>query len=285
MRVIKGVPVAKRIRNIIVEDMRKFVRDVPNPQLNVLLVGNEPSSQWYAGAKVRLGKMLGVKVNVIEYRDRVETKELIAVINGWNADSAVNGIIIELPLPEQIDDQALMMAVDPIKDVDGVTAVNRALLLGGSIDEAIVPATPLACIEIAKEVVPDFIGKRVVVVGRGYTVGRPLASLLLTEHATVTICHSKTSDLAEVLKSGEVIFVAVGNPNLINSAMIGQGAIIIDAGITEVGNQIVGDVDWKDIFPVASAASPVPGGVGTVTTSMIMLNLVKAVKLQLTKLR
>lgn len=285
MRVIKGASVAKRIRNIVVEDMKKFVRHVPNPQLNVLLVGNEPSSRWYAGAKVKLGKMLGIKVNVMEYGDIVETEELISVINNWNTDSAVNGIIIEYPLPAQIDDETLMMAVDPIKDVDGVTAVNRALLLGGSIDKAIVPATPLACIEIAKEVVPDFTGKRVIVVGRGYTVGRPLASLLLTENATVTICHSKTLDFVEITKSGEIIFVAAGSPNLINSTMVRQGAVLIDAGITEVNNQIVGDVNWEDVSLVASAASPVPGGVGTVTTSMIMLNLVKAVKLQLIKLR
>ena len=285
MKVIKGAPIAKRIRKIVIEDMKEFFRFVPNPQLNVLLVGNEPSSRWYAGAKVKLGKMLGITVNVIEYREEVETGDLIALINNWNTDSAVNGIIIELPLPAKIDDEILMMAIDPIKDVDGVTAVNRALLLGGNIDKAILPATPLACIEIAKEVVPNFIGKRVVVVGRGYTVGRPLASLLLTEHATVTVCHIETRNLSDFTKNADIIISAAGVVNLVNKDNIKEGVIIVDVGINRIvdetaprGYRIVGDCDYKNIKDMCNAITPVPGGVGPMTIAMLLENVLHAYK-------
>ena len=274
-RVIKGGPVATRLRAAI----RAEVGDDP-PLLQVLLVGDDPGSHWYAQAKVKLGAKLGITVRVERFPQAVTTAALLAAIADWNGDPAIHGILVELPLPTGVDKEPVLAAIAPRKDVDGVTPVNRGLLFGGAEQRALLPATPLACLELLAEVPAQPAGQRAVVVGRGDTVGRPLAALLITRHATVTVCHTRTPDLAAVVRQADLVFAAAGRPGVVTGDMIRPGATVIDAGITEVEGGIVGDLEWDSVCAVAGAATPVPGGVGTVTTALIMRNVLRARSLQ-----
>ena len=276
-RVIKGGPVAARIR----AEVQAAVGGAA-PVLQVLLAGDDPGSRWYAQAKAKLGARLGVEVRVQRFADQAATAELLAVIADWNRDPAINGILVELPLPAGVDKERVLAAIDPRKDVDGVTPVNRGLLFGAAERHALLPATPLACLELLAEVPVRPEGRRAAVVGRGDTVGRPLAALLVTRHATVTICHTRTPDLAAVVREADLVFAAAGRPGVVTGAMIRPGATVIDAGITEVDGGLAGDVEWDSVCAVAGAVTPVPGGVGSVTTSIIMRNVLRARALQQT---
>ena len=279
-RVIKGGPVAARIRAQVAAGVAAGNGQGDPPRLQVLLAGDDPGSLWYARAKAKLGTRLGVRVEVERFPANVTTATLRAAIHDWNEDSAVHGILVELPLPVGVEKGLVLAAIEPRKDVDGVTPVNRGLLFSGAEDAALLPATPLACLELLAEVPVRPEGRHAAVVGRGDTVGRPLAALLVTRHATVTICHTRTPDLAAVVRGADLVFAAAGRPGVVCGEMIRPGATVIDAGITEVGEGIVGDVDWDSVTAVAGAASPVPGGVGTVTTALIMRNVLRARALQ-----
>ena len=279
-RVIKGGPVAARIRAQVAAEVAACAGQGPPPRLQVLLAGDDPGSLWYARAKAKLGVRVGVHVEVERFPAAVSTAALCGAIRDWNHDASVHGILVELPLPAAVDKRLVLAAIEPRKDVDGVTPVNRGLLFSGAEREALVPATPLACLELLAEVPAQPEGKRAAVVGRGDTVGRPLAALLVTRHATVTICHTRTPDLAAVVRQADLVFAAAGRPGVVRGEMIRPGATVIDAGITEVEGGIVGDVEWDSVTAVAGAASPVPGGVGTVTTALIMRNVLRARTLQ-----
>ena len=279
-RVIKGGPVAARIRAQVAAEVAACAGQGPPPRLQVLLAGDDPGSLWYARAKAKLGVRVGVHVEVERFPAAVSTAALCGAIRDWNHDASVHGILVELPLPADVDKRLVLAAIEPRKDVDGVTPVNRGLLFSGAEREALVPATPLACLELLAEVPAQPEGKRAAVVGRGDTVGRPLAALLVTRHATVTICHTRTPDLAAVVRQADLVFAAAGRPGVVRGEMIRPGATVIDAGITEVEGGIVGDVEWDSVTAVAGAASPVPGGVGTVTTALIMRNVLRARTLQ-----
>ena len=242
-RIIEGGPVAARIRADI--QARLAVADEP-PLLQVLLAGDDPGSRWYAQAKVKLGARLGIAVRVERFPDAVSTSALLAAIADWNNDPAIHGILTELPLPSGVDKARVLAAIDPHKDVDGVGPVNRGLLFGGAERHALLPATPLACLELLTEVPVQPAGKRAVVVGRGDTVGRPLAALLISRHATVTVCHTRTNDLAAVVREADLVFAAAGRPGVITGDMVRPGATVIDAGITEVDGALTGDVDWDN---------------------------------------
>ena len=274
-RVIKGGPVAARIR----AEVQAAVGDVP-PVLQVLLAGDDPGSRWYAKAKAKLGARLGITVQVERFPATCTTSALLASIAGWNRDPAIHGILVELPLPAGVDKAQVLAAIDPRKDVDGVTPVNRGLLFGAAEQRALLPATPLACLELLAEVPVQPEGKLAAVVGRGDTVGRPLAALLVTRHATVTVCHTRTPDLAAVVREADLVFAAAGRPGVVTGAMVRPGATVIDAGITEVDGGLAGDVEWETVAAVAGAVTPVPGGVGSVTTSIIMRNVLRARALQ-----
>ena len=274
-RVVKGGPVAARIR----AEVQAAVGDVP-PALQVLLAGDDPGSRWYAQAKAKLGARLGITVRVERFAAEVTTPALLAAIADWNRDPSINGILVELPLPSGVDKAQVLAAIDPRKDVDGVTPVNRGLLFGAAERRALLPATPLACLELLAEVPVRTEGSRAAVVGRGDTVGRPLAALLITRHATVTVCHTRTPDLAAVVREADLVFAAAGRPGVVTGDMIRPGATVIDAGITEVDGGLAGDVEWDSVAAVAGAVTPVPGGVGSVTTSIIMRNVLRARALQ-----
>lgn len=279
-RVIKGGPAAARIRTQVAAEVAGSAGQGDPPRLQVLLAGDDPGSQWYAQAKAKLGAKLGVAVAVERFPVAASTAALCAAVRDWNRDPAVHGILVELPLPAGVDKRLVLGAIAPAKDVDGVTPVNRGLLFGGAEEAALVPATPLACLELLAEARVRPEGKRAAVVGRGDTVGRPLAALLLTRHATVTICHTRTRNLAAVVREADVVFAAAGRPGLVTGAMIRPGAAVIDAGVSEVAGAVVGDLEWDSVAAVAGAATPVPGGVGSVTTALLMRNVLRARALQ-----
>lgn len=278
---IKGAPIVEELRAEINTQINNFKKKGYFPNLSVILVGNDPGSVWYAQSKVKIGEKLGIKVDVIKFSESVNEKELLQCIETLNTNENVHGILVELPLPKHINKVKIFNAILPIKDVDGVTAVNRGYIMGGQENLALVPATPLSCIELIERSGINLSGKKVTLVGRGDTVGRPLASLLITRNATVTVCHTKTINLATECKNGEIIVAAVGCKHLITADMVSNGAVVIDAGINELSDgTFTGDVDFEAVKEKASIITPVPGGVGSLTTTIIMANTVKALKLQ-----
>ena len=250
------------------------------PRLDVLLVGDDPASAWYAGAKRKLGRRLGIEVRVIELAADTPVADAADAVGRASGDPLVDGVIIELPLPSGIPLAGLRDRLDPAKDVDGITPANRAALFDGDEEGALVPATALACVRMIEHCGRTIRGAAVAVVGRGPTVGRPVAAALVNRHATVTVCHTRTRDLGAVLGEAEVVVAAAGVPRLVTGAMIRPGAAVIDAGTNQVGDALVGDVEPESVAAVAGALTPVPGGVGTVTTAMIMANVMRAAALR-----
>lgn len=280
-KVIKGAPVAEKIREELRVEIGKLKSLGYMPRLSVLLAGNDPGSVWYAQSKVKVGEKLGVNVEVVRFNGDVQGDELIRHIEVLNEDSSVHGILVELPLPGHIDKTKVMNSILPLKDVDGVTAVNRGYIMGGQEKHALVSATPLACIELIERSGISLKGKKVTLVGRGDTVGRPLALLLVNRDATVTICHTKTANLDEECRKAGIIVAAAGRKHLVASDMVSQGTVVIDAGINELDDgTFTGDVDYEAVKEKASLITPVPGGVGSLTTTIIMANTVRALKLQ-----
>lgn len=281
---IKGAPVAEAIRAELTREIEGLKARGFTPKLSVVLVGEDPGSVWYARNKVSTGAKMGVVVEVHGLAATTPEADVVALVKKLNADADVHGILVELPLPKHISKANVMNAILPAKDVDGVTAEQRGYVLGDMEALALVPATPLACIELVKRSGVDIKGKRVTVVGRGDTVGRPLAMLLLSKgrDATVTVCHSRTADLAAACREADILFAAAGAgaSHLIKKDMIKPGATVIDAAINEKPDgSITGDVE-PEAAEVAGVITPVPGGVGSLTTTIIVGNTVKALKLQ-----
>ncbi len=278
--IIKGKPIADKIREEINAEVKALKKKGVHPKLAVLLVGDDPGSVWYAKSKVKVGEKLGITVDLHTMTKDTDQETVLKQIQSWNADPEVHGILVELPLPKHLTKEIVMESITPKKDVDGVHPVNRGYLLGGQEHLAIVPATPQSCVTLAERAGINFRGKRVTLVGRGDTVGRPLASLLIKRDATITVCHTKTVDLAAECRRGEIVVAAAGHAGLVTKDMISPGTLVIDAGVNEVGDgTYVGDVA-PDVAEVAAALTPVPGGVGSLTTTIIMNNLLKAIKLQ-----
>lgn len=278
---IKGSPVAEEIRAELRSEIERLKAMGYNPKLSVILAGNDPGSIWYVQSKAKIGEKLGIVVDIIRFGEDVTEEELTRSIISLNSNESVHGILVELPLPKRIDKSKIMNAINPLKDVDGVTAVNRGYIMGGQESLALVPATPMACIELIERSGVSLKGKRVTLVGRGDTVGRPLASLLISRDATVTVCHTKTLNLAEECRKAEILVAAAGRAHLVTADMVTGGTIVIDAGINELADgSFTGDVDYESVKEKAAAITPVPGGVGSLTTTLIMGNTLRALKLQ-----
>ncbi len=278
---IKGLPIAKIIREEITKNVEALKKKGVQPKLAVLLVGDDEASVVYAQSKQKVGANLGVEVDLQVMASDTSQDTVLQQIQGWNEDPGVHGILVELPLPKHLSKEKVMEAISPKKDVDGVHPMNRGYLLGGQEHLALVPATPLSCIALMERAGIELRGKKVTLVGRGDTVGRPLASLLIKRDATITVCHTKTVDLPGECKRGEIVVAAAGFAGLVTKDMIAPGTVVIDAGInpTPDGKSICGDVT-ADVEEVAKAMTPVPGGVGSLTTTIIMENVLKAIKLQ-----
>ena len=260
------------------------------PGLATVLVGENPASQMYVGMKNKAAADMGINSRQITLSVDTSEDELLGVVSGLNADPGIHGILVQLPLPDHIDEGKVLEAIHPSKDVDGFHPINVGRLATDSGD-FFAPCTPAGVIEMLTRSGHDPSGKHVVVVGRSNIVGRPLAALLLRKaiggNATVTVCHSRTADLGSVTRSAEILIVAMGRPEMITAEMVAPGAIVIDVGINRVddpsrdkGYRVCGDVLFDEVAEVAEAISPVPGGVGPMTITMLLANPVKAASLR-----
>jgi len=255
------------------------------PTLAVVLVGEDPASQVYVNTKTKMAKEIGMDVEDHFLEKTVSEKELLSLIDQLNKNQKVNGILVQLPLPEHMDSRLIIDAIDPIKDADGFHAINvgRNSIGGDMLKKTFTPCTPLGCYLMLKKVVPDLKGMHAVIIGRSNIVGKPMAQLLLEESCTVTIVHSKTKDIEGMVKQADIVVAAVGRPNMVKSSWVKDGAIVIDVGINRIDHpdnpgktKLVGDVDYDDVFSVASAITPVPGGVGPMTIACLLKNTVDA---------
>ena len=275
-RIIDGKAVAAEVRERVAAGVRELVaaRGGDVPGLATVLVGEDPASHVYVGSKRKLTEAVGMRSIHHGLGAETPTDELLELIGELNRDETVDGILVQLPLPEQIDQDAVIAEIDPAKDVDGLTATNAGLLAQGR--PGLVPCTPQGVVELLRHAGAELEGAEAVVLGRSILVGRPLASLLLGEHATVTICHSRTRDLAEVCSRADVLIAAVGSPRLVTAEMVHPGAIVIDVGTNRTDDGLVGDVDFEAVREVAGAITPVPGGVGPMTIAMLLANTLRA---------
>ena len=273
--IIDGKAIAADVR----ERVRREVAELDGkPGLATILVGEDPASHVYVRNKRKACEEAGMASIHHELPSDSTQDEVAELIGSLNGDPAVNGILLQLPVPPQIDSDAMTALIDPLKDVDGLTPVNAGLLVQGA--EALVPCTPAGVMELLRVTGVELRGAEAVVIGRSKLVGRPLASLLLAEDATVTMCHSRTRDLAEVCRRADVLVAAVGVPQLVNGEMVRDGAVVIDVGINRTEDGLVGDVDFESVEPKAAAITPVPGGVGPMTIAMLLSNTLTAARLQ-----
>ena len=291
-KTIDGRILSQKIRKGITDEISVFkARTGIVPKLAVVLVGNNPASLSYVAGKNKACKEVGIESREIKLDASTTEKELIDVVVMLNADPTVNGILVQLPLPKHINEKAIIDAIAPSKDVDGFTPINVGRMSIG--EKCFIPCTPHGILKLIEmEVGEDLTGKHVVVIGRSNIVGKPIAALLSQKkpNATVTICHTGTSDLSHFTKDADILVVASGHPNTITKDMVKPGAIIIDVGVNRIadnsnpkGYRLVGDVDFDGCKTVASAITPVPGGVGPMTITMLLWNTFEAAKAILSK--
>lgn len=258
------------------------------PGLAVVIIGEDPASQVYVRNKKRTAESCGFHSVQHTLAEDTTQEDVLALIEDLNNDSSIHGILVQLPLPAHLDEQSVTQAISPAKDVDGFHFINIGKLSSGNTDDAFVPCTPAGCmLMIEKYLGKDLSGKNAVVIGRSNIVGKPMASLLLQENATVTITHSRTRDLPAVVRQADIVVAAVGRPNMVRGDWIKPGAVVIDVGINRVqvtidGEQkskLTGDVHYDEVCEVAAAVTPVPGGVGPMTIVMLMSNTLRAARL------
>ncbi|HEX8256008.1 MAG TPA: bifunctional methylenetetrahydrofolate dehydrogenase/methenyltetrahydrofolate cyclohydrolase FolD [Allosphingosinicella sp.] len=277
---IDGKAYAERLRGRVAAAVPGFVaRSGRKPGLAVVLVGEDPASQVYVRAKGKATEAAGMVGFEHFLPDHTSQAELIALVERLNRDPAVDGILVQLPLPAAIDDQAVIAAIDPAKDVDGFHVVNAGRLAVG--EPGLVPCTPLGCLMLLKDRLGDLSGLEAVVVGRSNIVGKPMAQLLLRENCTVTIAHSRTRGLPEVVRRADILVAAVGRPQMIRGDWLKPGATVVDVGINriEIGRgktRLVGDVEFETAVETAGAITPVPGGVGPMTIAVLLRNTLVA---------
>ena len=269
-----GKALAERVRGEVAEEVAGLGRPVG---LATVLVGDDPASAVYVRNKQKACREVGIEPFDHTPSADISQEELLALVERLNADDAVTGILVQLPLPEQIDEDRVIRSIKPIKDVDGFHPFSAGHLLQGS--PTFVAATPAGIMEILREYEVDLKGARAVVIGRSNIVGKPMALLLLAEHATVTICHSRTRDLPAVVREADVVVAAVGRPDTVTADMVREGATVVDVGINRTEDGLVGDVA-ADVRGVAGLLTPVPGGVGPMTIASLLRNTVRAARYQ-----
>lgn len=273
--IIDGKEISRQIKAELKETLDKWAAQQITATLAVVQVGHDPASDVYVRNKKRTCTELGIRSLSYELPESVSQKELLCLVEELNGREDVDGILVQLPLPSHIDEKAVLNAVSPEKDVDGFHPYNVGALSCG--EDCFVPATPAGILELLKRSGIELDGKECVVVGRSNIVGKPVAQLLLAQNATVTVTHSHTRDLAEVTRRADVLVVAAGKRHLIGAEHVKPGAVVIDAGMhRDENNKLSGDVDFESVSGIASAITPVPGGVGPMTIAMLMYNCVKS---------
>ncbi|HJN56918.1 MAG: bifunctional methylenetetrahydrofolate dehydrogenase/methenyltetrahydrofolate cyclohydrolase FolD [Candidatus Woesearchaeota archaeon] len=273
-KIIDGKQVASKI----LEDVEKRVKTIKEtPGLAIVLVGDNPASQIYVGFKEKRSKAIGFYCERYNLDKNTSQDDVLKLVNELNQNNKIHGMIVQLPLPEHIDENLIIDSILPHKDADGFTPVNLGNLVNDN--NMLLPATARACLELIKSTGMKIKGKNAVIVGRSNIVGKPTALMLLQENATSTICHSKTKNLKEHTKNADILVVACGKANLITKDMVKKGAVVIDVGINKVNGKVVGDVDYENVKEVAGFITPVPGGVGPMTIAMLLDNTLKAMEL------
>ena len=273
-RIIDGKSIAKELRESLAPRVAALKEQGITPGLTVIVVGDDPASAIYVRNKERACVKLGMNSQVLRFPAETTQEEILNTVRLLNQDDSVHGILVQLPLPRHIDEQAVLRAIDPDKDVDGFHAMNAGRLMNG--EPGFVACTPKGVMRLLEVSGVELDGKNAVVVGRSNIVGKPMALLLLQKNCTVTIAHSHTKDLTAVTRNADILVVAVGRAGFITGDMIKPGAAVMDVGINRVDGKVVGDVDFESAKEVASCITPVPGGVGAMTIAMLMENTVEA---------
>jgi methylenetetrahydrofolate dehydrogenase (NADP+)/methenyltetrahydrofolate cyclohydrolase len=277
MMIIDGKKEAKLLREEIKKEILKIKKSKNKvPGLTVILIGNYTPSQIYVKNKEKNSKEVGMNSDVIKYSDDVSEKEILNKIKELNNDQNVSGILVQLPLPKQIDKEKIINSIHPSKDVDGFNPVNVGNLSSGY--QGLVPCTPMGCLMLIKKVEKNLSGKHAVIIGRSNLNGKPMAQLLLKENCTVTIVHSKTKNLQQECLKADILVAAVGVPNLVKKDWVKKDAIVIDVGINKLNDKIVGDVEFDQVKDIAKAITPVPGGVGPMTIACLLKNTLECFK-------
>lgn len=276
-QLIDGKRISQEIKDELKEKVASYKAEGKEIALAVIQVGNDPASSVYVRNKKRACEYIGIRSLSYELPEETTEEELLALIDKLNGDDSVNGILVQLPVPKHIDDNKIIQAISPKKDVDGFHEQNVGALNVGS--KGFVSCTPAGVIQLLKRSSIEIEGKECVVLGRSNIVGKPMAALLLRENGTVTICHSKTKNLREVAKRADILVAAIGKPMMIDATYVKEGATVIDVGIhRDENNKLCGDVDFASVEPVAGAITPVPGGVGPMTIAMLMYNCVATIE-------
>ena len=287
--IIDGKQIAADLRASTKELVSEFIDKYHNPPtLAVVLVGEDPASQVYVKTKTKMAQEIGMNVEDHFFETTVSETDLLDLIHNLNSNKEVNGILVQLPLPDHIDSRVIIDAIDPAKDADGFHAVNvgRNSIGGDLLKKTFTPCTPLGCYLMLKRHISDLKGMHAVIIGRSNIVGKPMAQLLLEESCTVSIVHSKTKNIEEMTRQGDIVVAAVGRPLMVKKDWIKPGAVVIDVGINRIDDpetgktKLVGDVDYDDVAEVASAITPVPGGVGPMTIACLLKNTVDAANRQ-----
>ena len=274
MIIIDGKEVATNVRNQLKEEVASLGVEIG---LAVVLVGDDNASRIYVRNKINACAEIGLKSTLVELSATATEADVLDAVAKLNIDNSIHGIIVQLPLPRHIDTDKVLASINPQKDVDGCHYVQKGKLWTGTPET--LPCTPYGCIELLKHYNIEISGKHAVVIGRSNLVGRPLAELLLRENATVTICHSKTANIADITKQADILCTAIGQPKFVTADMVKDGAVVIDVGINRgLDGKLCGDVDFENVSGKCSYITPVPGGVGPMTVTMLMKNTVEAYK-------
>lgn len=281
--VISGKELAKNLRLSLGEEVKQFISETRvKPHLVVVLVGDNPASLSYVRGKQKGCEEVNMESTLIHLKEDTTEDELLERIGQLNADPLVHGILVQLPLPKQINETKVINRIEVLKDVDGFHPINVGKMMIG--EDCLMPCTPVGVIEMIKSTGVDISGKNAVVLGRSNIVGKPVAQLLLRENATVTICHSKTKNINKIARDADILVSAMGRPLSVSKDMVKEGAIVIDVGTTRMDDgKIHGDVQFTEVQEVASYITPVPGGVGPMTITMLLFNTLKAARLQFQK--
>lgn len=274
---IQGKLVAEVFRNEIKEFVNSRVSsNLRVPSLSIILVGDDGGSQYYVRNAKKLCDNMNIKCEILNFSEESSEGEIINAVEKLNNDKNIDGIMLQLPLPSKFNEKNIIDRIDYKKDVDGLTHVNIGKFYSG--EECFVPCTPKGIIELIKSTGEDISGKNAVVIGRSNIVGKPVAQLLLNNNATVTICHSRTKNLKEVCRGADILISAIGRPDFVDESFVKDGAIVIDVGTTMIEGRLKGDVDFDKVIDTASFLTPVPGGVGAMTTTMLIMNTCEALK-------
>jgi len=279
-QVIDGVALSKQLRQQISDRVSQLKTQGVTPGLAVILVGDNPASQVYVRNKIKACEDTGFKSVLEQYPATWTEAELLQRVQALNLDASIHGILVQLPLPEHIDGQKVIEAISPAKDVDGFHVASAGALMVGQ--PGFWPCTPYGCMKMLESIGYTLRGKHAVVIGRSNIVGKPMALMLLQQHATVTICHSATADLGQITRQADVLIAAVGKQNLVTADMVKPGAVVIDVGMNRnAEGKLCGDVDYEGVKQVAGWITPVPGGVGPMTITMLLMNTLEAAEYDL----